>query len=323
MVKYQDLLQNSKAFSLIKRDIAEDMLSHSYMIVSEDNGALEEFYKLFLMAVFCKNNGCGTCNECRKVLNRNHADIIHIEKEKTIVVEDIKQIVENSYISSVEGYKKVFVIHGGEKMNTQAQNKLLKVLEEPPKDVIFLIGVTNISNILQTVKSRVKMINLDIFPPEKIFKELKKYTDDEEKAKVASICSEGQISKAVDLLYDDRYIALYKDVVNLLINLNHSSEIVNFIANDLFKKENISDTLDIMMLLFRDIAICKKDKSLVLSQHIINDIDFLSDKFSTASCIAIIGKIEKFKKMLYYNINSTNVAEQLMFAILEVKFRCN
>ena len=322
MIKYQDLLEKSKAFSLICGDIQENMLSHAYMIVSEDNGALEEFYKLFLIAEYCKNR-CGECPVCKKVLNRNHADIIHIEKEKSITVDDIKDIVEKSYIKSVEGGKKTFVIHGGEKMTTGAQNKLLKTLEEPPKDVVFLIGCTNINAILPTIKSRVKKIQLDIFKEDDIYDELLHFTEDKDKAKVASICSEGKISKAVDLLYDSNYLNLYNSCIDLLKELNHSSEIINFINLDMFSKENINDTLDILMIILRDVAIVTKNEDLVLSKHIMSDIIMLSTKFSTASCVGIIERIEKFKKMLYYNINNANVAEQLLFAILEVKFRCN
>ena len=322
MIKYQDLLQKSKAYSLICGDIQENMLSHAYMIVSEDNGALEEFYKLFLIAEYCSNR-CGKCTTCTKILNRNHADIFHIEKEKSITVDDIKGIVEESFVSSVEGGKKTFVIHGGERMTTGAQNKLLKILEEPPKDVVFLIGCTNINAMLPTVKSRVKKIQLDVFDEEDIYSELLHFTDDTDKAKVASICSEGQISKAVDLLYDTKYLELYNSAVNLLKELNHSSEIIKYINLDMFSKPNISNTLDILMVILRDVAIVTKNENLVLSKHIMSDIRQLSYKFSTASCIGIIERIEKYKKMLYYNINNTNVAEQLLFSILEVKFRCN
>ncbi len=322
MIKYQDLLQKSRAYSLIYGDIQENMLSHAYMIVSEDNDALEEFYKLFLITEYCENH-CGECPTCKKVLNRNHADIIHIEKEKSIVVDDIKNIVEESFVSSVEGGKKTFVIHGGEKMTTGAQNKLLKILEEPPQNVVFLIGCTNINAMLPTIKSRVKKIQLDVFKEEDIYNELLHFTDDDNKAKVASICSEGLISKAVDLLYDTEYLELYNSAVSLLKELNHSSEIINYINLDMFSKTNIASTLDILMLILRDVAIVKKNKDLVLSKHIMSDIELLSTKFSTASCVGIIERIEKFKKMLYYNINNANVAEQLLFAILEVKFRCN
>ena len=227
------------------------------------------------------------------------------------------------FVSSVEGGRKTFVIHGADRMTAQAQNKLLKILEEPPKNVVFVLSVNNLSSMLTTIKSRVKKIQLDFFKDEDIYNELLHFTDDKEKAKVAAICAEGEISKAVDLLTNDGYLGLYNDVVKLLKELNHSSEIINYINLDMFSKTNISDTLDILMIILRDVAVGKKDKDVVLSKHILSDIMELSNKFSTASCIGIIEKIEKFKKMLYYNINNLNVAEQLLFAILEVRFRCN
>ena len=322
MIKYQDLLEKSKAFSLICGDIQENMLSHAYMIVSPDNGALEEFLKLFLIAEYVPNRDEEAITS-KKILNRNHADVIHIEKEKSITVDDIKEIVDESFVSSVEGGRKTFVIHQADKMTAQAQNKLLKILEEPPQNVVFILSVNNINSMLTTIKSRVKKIQLDFFKDKDIYNELLHFTDDIEKAKVASICAEGEISKAVDLLTNDGYLGLYNDVIKLLKELNHSSEIIKYINLDMFSKANISDTLDILMIILRDVAVVKKDKDVVLSKHILGDILDLSNKFSTASCIGIIEKIEKFKKMLYYNINNLNVAEQLLFAILEVRFRCN
>lgn len=323
MIKYQELLQNSLAFSIIKRDVAENMLSHAYMFISEDTAALDEFCKLFLEAVYCANDMCQKCGECKKILNRNHPDVIHIERDKNISVEDVKNIVENSYISSVEGGKKVFVIHQGEKMNKLAQNKLLKVLEEPSPNVIILFTVGNTSAILSTIKSRVKKINLDIFDSDKIYDELMKTTDNSDKAKAAAICCEGMIGKAEKLLSNESYLELYDKCIGLLTNLTHSSQIVNFIGDSMFSKENIVDTMDILMLILRDTAIVSKDKGLIIGKHKTEEIVKLSASYNTACAIGIIERIEKMKKLLYYNINNTNVAEQLMFAILEVKFRCN
>ena len=78
-----------------------------------------------------------------------------------------------------------------------------------------------------------------------------------------------------------------------------------------------------MMMILRDVAVVNKAENLVQNKHKIDEIRALSTKFSVASAIGIIERIEKFKKMLYYNINNSNVAEQLLFAILEVKFKCN
>lgn len=323
MIRFRGLLEKSRAYSLIKRDVQENMVSHAYMILSEDNVALEEFYTLFLEAVFCKNNACGTCAECRKIEGRNHADITHIEKEKNLQVEDIKRIIEESYVSTVEGGKKAFVIHQGDKMTKQAQNKLLKILEEPPENVMIIIGVNNESKILQTVKSRAKKIGLDLFDSKDIYGEICHFTDDTEKAMTAADCSDGLIGKALSLIDNERYLSLYDESLNILNSLTHSSQIVNYLPQKALNKENLGDTLDIMMMILRDVAVGNKAENLVQNKHKIDEIRALSTKFSVASAIGIIERIEKFKKMLYYNINSSNVAEQLLFAILEVKFKCN
>lgn len=323
MIRFKGLLEKSRAYSLIKRDVQENMVSHAYMILSEDNVALEEFLTLFLEAVFCKNNGCGECATCKKIESRNHADIIHIEKEKTLQVEDIKRLVEESYVTSVEGGKKAFVIHQGDKMTKQAQNKLLKILEEPPENVMIIIGVNNESTILQTVKSRAKKIQLDLFDSNKIYGEICHFSDSDEKCKIAADCSDGLIGKALSLLDDERYLSLYDESLNILQTLTHSSQIVNYLPLKALNKENLSSTLDILMMILRDVAVVKKAENLVQNKHKISEIRALSEKYSVAAAVGIIERIEKFKKMLYYNINSSNVAEQLLFAILEVKFRCN
>ena len=140
-------------------------LSHAYIVSSLSEEARRRTEDILAVAAVCsasEGKPCGVCRDCRKAASGNHPDIIHVRRElndsgkrkKEIVVDQIRNMISEAQIMPNEANGKAFVIHEAELMNVQAQNTLLKLLEEPPAGVVLILSSSTPSMLLQTVRSR-------------------------------------------------------------------------------------------------------------------------------------------------------------------------
>lgn len=152
-----------QVYDLITKAIQSRKTSHAY-IINGDDGKAGHLMDYIAKAVNClagDGKPCRVCSSCRKINNHSHPDITFVTAEGTSIgIDPIRRLQREIYVKPYQGRKRVSIICGGEKMTVQAQNCLLKVLEEPPGTGIILIGAVNLSNLLPTVVSRCQIIKL-------------------------------------------------------------------------------------------------------------------------------------------------------------------
>ncbi len=140
-------------------------LSHAYIAASLSESVRDRTVRTLSAAAVCSdpnNKPCGSCRDCRKAADGVHPDIIHIRREsddkgklrKEIRVDQIRDMIGQAQIMANEANGKAFVIHEAELMNENAQNALLKLLEEPPRGVVLVLSTATPSMLLETVRSR-------------------------------------------------------------------------------------------------------------------------------------------------------------------------
>lgn len=149
-------------------------LSHAYMIVGPESKQRKSTVSSLCAALLCpeENAPCGVCRDCRKAYAGIHPDMIFIErlpKEKgvlhqNILVDQIRDVAKDAVVSPNEALRKIYILPEADRMNREAQNALLKVLEEPPQHTAFLLCTTAADSLLPTVRSR--CIRVDDFARE-------------------------------------------------------------------------------------------------------------------------------------------------------------
>ena len=160
----EQLIKQTKIYEILKSAKQSGSLSHAYLINLDDEKILKDFLKELSLVFFDENF---TLKE--RIENETFSDILFFPKDGAkFLVEDAERIVEESAIMPVEGDIKLFVITDLSKATPQSQNKLLKVIEEPPKGVYFLFGASNLFSILPTVLSRVKTLDVPPFSAEQV-----------------------------------------------------------------------------------------------------------------------------------------------------------
>lgn len=320
---FVNALKKSDTFSIIKKDIDKNTLSHAYMIISPDDETIKDLFMLIACAVYCKKNICLECKDCNKVLHYNNADIKYInEIGQTIKVEDINSLIEDTHLKPFEDEKKLYFIYSADKMNTASQNKLLKTLEEPPKSVTIFLGVNKETAMLDTIKSRVRKISLDRFSENVIYNEILELTGSEEKAQTASVCSDGMLGVARKVAENDDYQNIFNDAIFILKNMKKSSDIASVLNIKALSVNRFPAFLDALSLIMRDMLLSKTNDDLILTKHLKGDIIALADEYSELALSKIIYLINDERKKLNFNVTNSSIVENLMFGMLEVKYRC-
>ncbi len=161
-----DINGNETVLSNIQNIISSGHIPHSFLI---EGGFVEDRLQIadyIAQSVVCSSNDkpCGSCNLCHLALSHTNPDIIYIgpdENKKIISVENIRKLRNDAYIKPHSADKKVFIIKNAELLNVQAQNSFLKILEEPPQSVVFILLVNSRSVLLNTVISRCSLFILN------------------------------------------------------------------------------------------------------------------------------------------------------------------
>ena len=319
MTDFAPLIKNTGAYKAVEKDIKANKLSHAYLIVSSEKVFLTEYLKIFSKLILCENKGCNKCRTCKLVDQLTFSDLKYYPKNnEKVLSEDIVDLIEESYYKPTESNIKLFIIDKAETMTAQAQNKLLKTLEEPPNNVCILIGANGDFNLLPTVKSRVKKLEISTFSNEQIFSALKEGKD-EEKLKLAISCGDGTLGKA-SLLYDDENLKRITDyVIDTIVNMNSSKDVLDFSVKASGLKCEVDQLLSVFELAFRDLLFILENKE----QEIFDKerIALLKEAkgFNSGAVVHILEKIVEGYKRHKFNANSTMLIEWFLFSVLEGK----
>lgn len=199
---FSDFEGQSAHIGRLRREFAGHAFSHAYLFAGPAGTGKKSVAQLCAMAALCRgeNAPCGVCGPCRRVLAGTHPDVHIVEPEagkRDIGVGVMRKVLEEVSVRSFEGGTKVFLIPQADRMNPQAQNALLKTLEEPPENTVFLLVTDKPSALLSTVASRVRLIRFHPLTAEAAQRRLVALGMPQERARVAAAMSEGCVGQAL------------------------------------------------------------------------------------------------------------------------------
>jgi DNA polymerase-3 subunit delta' len=322
--------------SLLQNNLVKKNLPHAFLISGPKHVGKMTLAVDIAQAVNCDNNNppCGKCTSCIKIAQGKHADIQVIsltsvnddEEGKTrteISIDDIRQIQHTVSLPPFEGKHKVFIIEGAESMSIEAANCLLKTLEEPATQAVFILLTSNVSLIPETVASRCQKISLNPIAAEKIEINLTAVYDiDIEKASILSKLSHGCFGWALSAAQDEKLLENYFEKRNKALevieaNLQERFSYAGTLATQFTKDRSpVYEILDIWLDIWRDVLLFKAD----LPENI-NNIDIEKQLKQWSNAINIqdirnsIRSIQETKERLDLNVNSKLALEVMMLDI--------
>ncbi len=323
MLDYSKVIFNSKAFKTIELDISRSRTSHAYLFVNVDENYLKNFSEIIAEKFINLNDEKYAEQNSIRIKKRIHPDVKFYGEEKGINVLDVSEIVEASSVSPFEADKKIFVIANVQDMNEKAQNKLLKSIEEPPKNTYYFMCATETTKILQTILSRVKKVELDELSVDSVAEMLIDAQVDASKSQIYASCASGNGTFAEKLATDDGFVEFFNNIVSCLFEINGSRDVLKF--SSIFSAKTIDkiEFIDVSMLLLRDIMMILSGKEeFVTCKNVLPKLKVISSSLSLDGVQSLIHSCFEEKKKLAFNVNSTAVVDDLLFKIAEVKVKC-
>lgn len=328
MANFTDIIGQEQIKEHLRNAISTGKVSHAYIINGERNSGKEFIARVFAMALQCEKGEiepCGECHSCKQALSRNHPDIIYVSHEKpgTIGVEDIRtQINADIAVKPYSSPHKIYIMNEGEQMTVQAQNALLKTLEEPPEYAVILILTTQVEALLPTILSRCVVLNMK--PVSDVL--VKKYLMEDlgvpdYKANICVAFARGNIGKAKLLASSEEFEKVKDEAITLVkyINDMEINEIVKAIKKISEYKFDVNDYLDILSVWYRDVLLFKatKDVNSLIFKEEIQQIMRMSDRSTYEGIETIVNALQQAKKRLDANVNFDLTMELLLLTIKE------
>jgi DNA polymerase-3 subunit delta' len=254
----------------------------------------------------------------------NHPDILWVSHEKaSIGVDDIRtQVNADIHVMPYQSPYKIYIIDSADKMTENAQNALLKTIEEPPEYAIVLLLACNIQSLLPTILSR--CVTLDLKPIDrKLIKEylMSKHQIPDYLAEIAADFSGGNVGKAIKYASSDDFETKKEDIFHILRYIDDMElhEIIAGIKTITEDKNSINDYIDLMMLWFRDVLMLKatKDPNLLLFKDEFQIIKKHANTRSYDELENIIRSMEEAKAKLKANVNLDITIELMLLSIKE------
>ena len=206
----------------------------------------------------------------------------------------------------------MFIFDKADKLTPQAQNSLLKVIEEPPADVYIFLLCEEPSSMLGTVRSRVQNVAMQKFTPEQIksyFQSMTYIDTTTERFEFASRVCLGAIGKVDDLIKNDAEFDLYNNafkIVEAQAKKNHGGSFFDFstlVISSCDSREKMSDSLDFLLTAYRDLIAVKVDPDAQMGFFSHEDAERLSEKFAMASLESCSDAVSKIKRGSVFNTN--------------------
>lgn len=328
MAGFQDIIGQEQIKEHLQNALSTGKISHAYIINGEKSSGKEFIAKIFAMALQCEAGGVEPCNECRsckQTLSKNQPDIIYVSHEKpnTISVDDVRGQVNNDVgIKPYSSKYKVYIINEAEKMTPQAQNAILKTLEEPPAYAVIILLVSNINTLLPTILSRCVTLNMKPVRDELV----KKYLMEElqvpdYKADVCVAFARGNVGKAKLLAASEEFDNIKSEAISLLkyIKEMEMQEIIAAIKKINEFKLEIQDYFDIIAIWYRDVLLFKatNDANELVFREEISTIRKCAGRSSYEGIERVINALSTAKKRLDANVNFDLVMELLLLEIQE------
>lgn len=294
------------------RRVDNGTLSHAHLIIGPNGIGKSILARIFALKILNKEKDI------------DYVDIVNYRPSKASMgVDEVREIIEEVSKRPYEGNKKVIIIHEGSKLTIQAQNALLKTIEEPPQGVYIILLAESLETLLETIKSRCqvyKLTPLNNKQIEKYINTLGNYSEEEIKASLAY--GEGIPGKAERLLNDDNLSELREIIVKLLKDINYAKEDLVLIYENKLEnyKAQQDEVLNLMASFIRDIIVSKEveDKNKIINIDKYDDIVEIANSLSYKKLNSMLEYIKEGRVNLMNNGSYSLVISVILMGFLEV-----
>jgi len=323
------IVGHQKQWEFLKKSFLDSKISHAYLFSGPKNMGKKTLALEFIKYIFCqalknpppnfsggppgqeKNRPCNLCSFCQAILKKTHPDFIEVLPEKReIQIFQIRDLIWKLSLKPFLALYKTAIIDRAHLMNAQAQNCLLKTLEEPKGNAILILITEHPELLFETIRSRLQEIKFFQVPKEEIENFLREKGVSEKKVKEIAFISLGRPGKAIEFLENPKKLENEKEEISRLAGTLNSDLASRFQWAKTLSKKNLGDCLEIWLRYFREVLLFKTGnlEKMSFSANL--------EKLPVNRIKKIIEELERFHFLiLKKNINKRLALEILMMQI--------
>ena len=348
MPAFKDIVGHEQIIEHLQNAITMDKVSHAYILNGPDKSGKMMIAEAFAQTLQCEAvnkkleelageteserienkftaEPCMECHSCKQAAGKNQPDIIYVSHEKpnTISVDDIRAQINNDIaIKPYSSPYKIYIMNEAEKMTPQAQNAILKTLEEPPEYAVIMLLTSNVNGLLPTILSRCVVLNMKPVADDLVRNFLMQQLQvPDYKAEVCVAFARGNIGKAKSLASSEDFDNIKNEALSLLKYIQDMdlNEITSAIKKITEYKLQINDYLDLIAIWYRDVLLFKatSDVNHLVFREEISAIRRVAQRSSYEGIEEVIEALDKAKRRLDANVNFDLTMELLMLEIKE------
>ena len=322
---WEDVIGHSENIASIKTLIREKKMPHALLFVGPEGTGKFLVAQITAAALFCseQEKPCGKCNSCKAFLLENHPDLNVIEPEgQTIKIEQIRNLQKEISLAPYLTDKRIVIVNHAEKMTLPSANSLLKTLEDPVGNVMFILIAENRQMILDTILSRCMLVSFQPLLTEELINALMERGLEKTKAEVIAHLAEGSFGKAIHLQENDDLELRNRAVALLNVVKPCSMDEIWQISQEIseIEREKLQNLILYFNLLLRDILILYSDETSRLLYNI--DLrEVLIDKkeyWTKRKLFCAVKEVANAQKMLKANGNMRLITEQFLIKLRDL-----
>lgn len=322
-MEFTEFAGNKALQNKLRSDISSGTLPHSIIIEGADGSGKSTIARHIALLLNCKHSPelCYSCDNCKKVLGKNHADVIYVnlpEGKAQMGIESVRFMKSDVYIMPNESDYKIYIVESADKMTVEAQNAFLKIFEEPPSYAVFILLCESADALLVTVRSRGTILRTERFD----FDTIKNYliaendrarelsTTSPDALSLAVLLSNGSIGKAIDNICGEtaeQNLSLYRncaEFITLVRKRSGAFELLSFIQSLGYDRDTLAAFFTMLQNAFSDIIKSKLAQEFDPLFYLYEDELALSARsFSNLFSLEMIEIIEKYRLSLSQNAN--------------------
>lgn len=325
---FKEIVGHEDIIAHFKSSIETGNVGHAYIISGYAGSGKKALAYAFADTLECEAGGtepCGNCQSCLQISTGNYPDIITVthEKPNLISVDEVReQLVNTVDVKPYKGKYKIYVIPDAELLNVQAQNAILKTIEEPPAYAVILLLTTNLDKLLETVQSRCLKLQTKPIRERDVLAYLMNVMGlTKEKAYFCLDFAQGNLGKAIKLAGNEEYAEIVDSVVNVLTHIGDMDvETLGKAVKDIEQfKMSMNDYMDLMMMWYRDAMMIKITGNVdkILFKNEFSTLKKQAGKLTFKSIEDKIDAIAKAEQRLLANANFEVTIELLLLTLKE------